>query len=198
MLIDLTNHGWAEALQEAERSGYKRLPAGAYVCKIFAARLLEIKDKGLRLDLDVDVVEGTFAGYFKKLSEKFGEWPSTAVFSRYLWKEDGKATKQIADLVKILEKQNPNFKFDPAKFSEVIFVNLTCGFTFEEEFYTDRETGETKIKVKVKFPCDAEKVRRGEIKIAGADKSDKDTDAILNSDQNKPADETIDDDDVPF
>lgn len=161
----LANCGWNEL---AEAGGYKTLPAGGYVCKIVDAQTEMIPKKGWRATFDVDIVEGEYAGFFRERKNSRG-WDFHATFIRYILDENNRATQSFWNFVTCLEKQNPNFRFNPnEKFDIVNFRGLTCGFIFGEYEYP--YNGEIKVSVKLKFPELADNIRAGKFKIPPLEK----------------------------
>ena len=97
----------------------------------------EIDGDNAKLRLYVDIVKGDYKGWFKRIYEKRGEWSFNAIFTRYIVK-DGVIKKSFQDLIKDLEKSNPQFTFDFKELDAAQFKNLFCGFTFGEEEYLDK------------------------------------------------------------
>lgn len=137
--MDLSATKWDDSVS-LENPTFTPLPAGAYVCQIINAHVEEREGEKIFLTLDVDIAKGDFAGYFGKLKQYFNsDWPYDAQFKRYITTEHKAAyTAQFMRLIKILEKENDNFRFDPSKFAADIFIGYLCGFTFGEREYVNK------------------------------------------------------------
>ena len=114
------------------------------------------------LTLDVDIAEGEFAGFFVKFF-KDGKWDFNAQFKRYIVKQDRQVTPTFKGLIELLEKQNPNFHFNPESITPEIFRDLICGFTFVNREYFGRD-GKIYSAPSIKYPCNVEDVRAGKVK----------------------------------
>ena len=197
MGLNLIKCNW-EGVQASEPGEFTRLPAGAYVCKIYDAHLDGIRGKGLLFTLDVDIVEGDFAGFFEKRNSSERGWDFNARFKRYAVNAEKLVTPQFKGLIQMLEKQNPNFKFDPSNFDPAAFRDLICGFTFGEREYLDKKTDEIKIAVSIRFPVPAEKVRAGEVKTPPLEKLPDHLRPVKQADDSSFDGSPVDDDDFPF
>ena len=183
-----------------------KLEAGAYVCKILKAEIEEIDGDNAKLRLYVDIVKGDYKGWFKRIYEKRGEWSFNAIFTRYIVK-DGVIKKSFQDLIKDLEKSNPQFTFDFKELDAAQFKNLFCGFTFGEEEYLDKNNF-TRTSVRVKFSASVDKVMKGKVKtpppVTLEDKENNKTPPKAEPKVETPTEdiladsEFVDDDDVPF
>lgn len=193
MGINLKNFGW-DNVKASVPGEYYHIPAGAYVCKIYDAHIDTIKDKGLMLTLDVDIAEGEFTDFFVKFL-KNGKWDFNAQFKRYIVKQDRLVTPTFKGLVELLQKQNPNFHFNPENIAPEIFRNLTCGFTFVNREYFGRD-GKIYSAPTIKYPCDVEKVRAGKVKIPPDEKIPEEEKTKVSSAEFEGT--PVNDDDFPF
>lgn len=64
MKIDVNAWNQTEA---ADMGGFKRLPAGGYVCRVEAVREDKSRQGNDEIVLRLDIVEGPYAGYFSRL-----------------------------------------------------------------------------------------------------------------------------------
>ena len=81
MKIDMNVWNQTEA---ADMGGFKRLPAGGYVCRVEAVREDKSRQGNDEIVLRLDIVEGPYAGYFSRdylhAAKRFGEqafWKGT-------------------------------------------------------------------------------------------------------------------------
>ncbi len=203
MGINLEDYGWSR-VPAVEPGEFISLPAGAYVCKIVDARIDSVKNTGLLLTLDVDVVEGEYAGIFEKRRTDKGR-DFNAQFVRYVIKrtdEGNVVQSQVKGLIKMLEEQNPNFKFNFTNFDEKSLCGLTCGFIFGEREYLTK-TNEIKTTVSLKFPVRVADVRSGNFKMPPLqklppDKRPPEKHPDKQNDNSKFDGTPVDDNDLPF
>lgn len=192
MAYDFSNHDWEAAKAKVQSA---QLPAGAYVCKIVNAAIEEMKNGDVRLTLDIDIIEGDYAGHFSRLV-KDGKWDFRGKFKRYLKKNGEVFPRSFVSLITDLEKQNPNFVFDTRKIEESNFKNLISGFVFGEREY-EANDGSIKIGVNIRYSCLADKVRDGSVKIPAVEGLNKPI--APKEDYSKEFNNTsISDDDLPF
>jgi hypothetical protein len=102
---------------ERSASGKEQLPVGGYVCQILSARVEE-NDWGSTLVMAVDVVEGEYAGIFKRdydnNTSDNKKWRGT--FRLRLPKDDGTEQdgwkkRALGNTIWALEQSNPGFQF---------------------------------------------------------------------------------------
>lgn len=65
MKIDVNAWNQTEA---ADMGGFKRLPAGGYVCRVEAVREDKSRQGNDEIVLRLDIVEGPYAGYFSRIT----------------------------------------------------------------------------------------------------------------------------------
>ena len=87
---------------------YKVLPAGAYVCKIIGAEEVSTKEGKPMLRIALDIVEGEFAGYFRKRfdadtreNKKWG-----CVVNQVLVDQEGMTARGFKTFVTSVERSN--------------------------------------------------------------------------------------------
>lgn len=120
-----------------ENEGYKKLIAGAYVCRII--NVIDHPDKEY-LQILFDIISGEFKGYFGELNKSFGgEWRGVI---RRSYKDS--ALSFFKSFTVAIEKSNPGYLWD---WNETKLLGKVCVIVFGEEEYL---TSEDEIKTTVK------------------------------------------------
>lgn len=76
-ILDLSTRFTKEELEAAAQTSgtLEDLPAGGYICKIVRPILNDDPASGkANIELQVDIAEGDFAGYFQRLEDRYGFW----------------------------------------------------------------------------------------------------------------------------
>lgn len=141
--IDMTN------VQEA--GGSKRLPAGAYICKISDVEDVPAKEY---LKVTYDIAEGEFAGHYGRLREDHPDW---AWVGAYVKSYKTKALPMFKRFCSAISKSNGSFVFDgnTVNADERTLIGKRVGLLFqEEEYYSDSGEKRTRLIVNREFPID--------------------------------------------
>lgn len=141
--------GW-DLIQESGE--LKRLPAGAYACKI-----IEVIDKPELQYHEVyfDIAEGEFKGYFAALQASSGK--NYGVIRRS-YKTN--ALPFFKGYIVAIEKSNPNYVWN---WDEKTLSGKFCAVSFRDEEYL--KDGEVKVMAKPDEIRSLQALRAGEIKI---------------------------------
>jgi len=141
--IDMTN------VQEAgERA---RIPAGAYICKITAAK--DYPDKEY-LKVYYDIATGDFANYYSQLRADHPDWESVGAYYKSYKTTALPMFKRFCSAV---SKSNGNFVFDGGNVNsdESTLAGKLIGLVFrEEEYYSNSGDLKTRLIVHSEFPVD--------------------------------------------
>ena len=135
----------------SEAGEIKRLPAGAYACKI-----IEVVDKPELEYHEVyfDIAEGEFKGYFAALQANTGK--NYGVMRRSY---KANALPFFKGYIKAIEKSNPGYKWN---WDEKTLNGKFCAINFrDEEYFKD---GEVKVMAKPEEVRSLQSLRAGEIK----------------------------------
>lgn len=163
MQIDLKGYNEAEAV---DMGGFKRLPAGGYVCRVQAVRADKSQAGNDIVVLRLDIAEGEYSGYFSKdymhSLKRFGEqafWKGT-----YTQATSGKSIGFFKGLLEAFKASNagyePHFS-DKGDWDEQELRGKFIGFVFREE--TSPSTGKTAIVAR--FPKDVAAIKSGNFTV---------------------------------
>ena len=156
--------GFDDAKKQAKSSGMKRLPAGAYVCKIIGVKY-EAGENGYsdRINLQFDIVEGDFKDYFHEQYET-----NTNEDKKYKGKvtvyvpkddgttEDGWTKKTFAGWTNAFEESNPGYSWD---WNEKKWKDKLVGIVFGETGTVIN--GKEIVYTEARFAVSADVVRQG-------------------------------------
>ena len=129
----------------------KRLPAGAYICKIKAVR--DVPDKEY-LKVIYDVAEGEYAGYYGSIRLDHPDWEWVGA---YVKSYKTAALPMFKRFCTAVSKSNGGFIFDGGSINsdESTLVNKQIGLVFrEEEYYSNSGDIRTRLVVHSEFPID--------------------------------------------
>jgi len=125
----------------------KKLPVGAYVCRIKQANVEET-DYGMRLAIAFDISDGEYAGYFQK---EFDSNPANikkwkGVLRQFLPKNDGSdkdgwSIAALKALITSIENSNSGYKWN---WDEQTLRGKMVGITFRNEEWEYETNGELK------------------------------------------------------
>ena len=153
-----------------QSTGMAPLPAGAYVGKIYGARV-EDTPNGQRLAIQVDVEEGEHAGYFHRRynADQGGRFTAryrgvtrlnipdaSTPADRAEWQK-----RALEALAWALEQSNEGYHWD---WDEAKLTGLAVGFTVREKDYYIPESGNSGTTTEIFSFWPVEKVRAGEVK----------------------------------
>ena len=182
-MINFPNKKSFTPAEGSQGSGFAPLPAGAYVGKIYGARVEETAG-GLRLAIQVDVEEGEYAGHFHRRfnADQGGRFPAKYKGvtrlnipgegtdpQRAQWQ-----TRAFEALAWALEQSNDGYHWD---WDEAKLAGLAVGFTVREKDYFIPDSGRTGTTTEIAGFWPVEKVRAGEVKtpkkreLSAADKA---------------------------
>jgi hypothetical protein len=126
--------------------------AGPYVFKIVNAETATAKESGNEMIvLSLDIAEGPFAGFYKKISEQYGK-------NKYI--KHYRVTSNVpyfkGDITSI-EKSNPGFAFD---FDEKKLIGKVVGGNLREEEFIGNAGIASSLKIAFLFPvADVNKIK---------------------------------------
>ena len=143
--IDLTN------VQEAQE--FKKVIAGAYVCKITAVEDVAEKEY---LKIEYDIAEGELKGYYKELFDKKSFWGGRFIRS---YKET--ALSFFKSFTMAVENSNSGYKFDN---DERKLVGKLVGLVLAEEEYKKAD-GSIGVRLYVAKTLSVADVKKGGIEI---------------------------------
>lgn len=141
--IDLTN------VQEAGES--RRLPAGAYICKITS--ITDILDKEY-LRVSYDIEQGEYKGYYAEIRKNHPDWEWVGA---YVKSYKTAALPMFKRFCTAVSKSNGGFVFDGGAINadENTLVNKLIGLVFrEEEYYSNSGDIRTRLIVHSEFAID--------------------------------------------
>lgn len=166
MKIDMNVWNQTEA---ADMGGFKRLPAGGYVCRVQAVREDKSRQGNDEIVLRLDIAEGPYAGYFSRdylhAAKRFGEqafWKGT-----YTQVTVGKSLPFFKGLLEAFKASNPGYEpyfGDTGEWDEQELRGKLIGFIFREE--TSPTTGKTSVVAR--YPKDVETIRSGNYTVPEA------------------------------
>ena len=177
-----------------EAGEVKKLPVGAYICKI-----LDVVDNPEKeyLEVKFDIVEGEYKSYFKTLEENIKKNLGKAIRSYKT-----KALPFFKAFITAVEKSNKGYVWD---WNEKGLIGKFVVVVFGEEEYVDdsQATWEIKVAVKPQEFRSGEKYRAGEIKIPARkcltdDEREKVENHNLNNGSQNLSAVEISDEDLPF
>lgn len=135
-----------------EAGELKRLPAGAYACKII--EVIDVPEKEY-LDVYFDIAEGEFKNYFTTLQANTGK-----NYGRITRSYKVNALPFFKAFITAIEKSNPGYKWN---WDEKSLNGKFCAVAFrEEEFVLE---GQVKTNVKADEIRSLQALRAGEIRI---------------------------------
>jgi hypothetical protein len=138
-------------------SGNEYPPAGTYVFRIVSESHDPSKQGKEMITLSLDIAEGQFKGYYRKLSDSTGK---DRMLKHYRSITDESMPYFKGD-IKAIEESNAGFTYN---FSDGSLRDKFVGGMLREEEYL-ANSGETKTINKIMFLCSAEKARSGALKI---------------------------------
>ncbi len=155
----------------ADTTGYVKLPAGGYICKILETHIAVSNYSGRdQLLAYVDIAEGKYSGYFqkqyndKKQQNNSTRWSNNAIFTRYIIDEStNRVTKALKMFLQSVVKSNEGFSVNPNNFEHRDLIGKVCGFTFGEREY--EYNGKIYLTTEIKYPYPVEQIRAGEFKV---------------------------------
>lgn len=141
--VDLTN------VQEAGES--RRLPAGAYICKITTVTDIPEKEY-LKVAFDID--QGEYKGYYAEIRKNHPDWEWVGL---YVKSYKPAALPMFKRFCSAVSRSNGNFVFDGGSVNadETTLVNKSIGLVLrDEEYYSNSGDLKTRLIVHSEFPVD--------------------------------------------
>ena len=135
-----------------EAGELKRLPAGAYACKLI--EVIDVPEKEY-LDVYFDIVEGEFKGYFSTLQANSGK-----NYGRITRSYKPNALPFFKAFITAVEKSNPGYTWN---WDEKSLNGKFCTVVFRDEQYL--ADGEVKVSAKADEIRSLQALREGKIKI---------------------------------
>ena len=162
-ILDLSKRFTQEQIEAATQSGESSfdLPAGGYICKIVEP-ILNDGDGKANIELHVDISDGEYAGYFQRLSDRFGFWGLRGWMS---FKEDQLARFQQTCVA--LCNSNPGLEFNPFAPGGVdidVLKGKIIGVVIGKEEYRSN-SGDIREKNSVSRFIEVEKIKNKKFKI---------------------------------
>jgi len=158
---------------------YKRVVAGAYVCKI---TMVEDKEDKEYLRIEYDIAEGEFKNYYANLMENKGFWGANFIRS---YKE--RALPFFKGLITSIVESNANYKWDN---DEIKLIGKYVGLVLGEEEYFKND-GSMSTRLYVSKVLSVKHIKEGDIKIP-------EYKTVVNNDKSANGVTPIDDSDIPF
>lgn len=169
-MINFPNKESFKPAEGTQAAAFPPLPAGAYVGKIYGARM-EDTPSGQRLAIQVDVEEGEHAGYYHRRYNADQGGRFTARYrgvtrlsvpnagtdaQRAEWQ-----TRAFENLAFALEESNDGYHWD---WDEAKLTGLAVGFTVREKDYFIPESGNSGTTTEIAGFWPVAKVRAGEVR----------------------------------
>ena len=161
-------NGYADAAKNARLAGGAKLPAGAYVAKIMNVKYVPGENGNSdRIDLQFDIAEGEYKGFFKKQYEENTQedkkWKGKT--SIYVPKDDGSEKDEwtkntFAKWTNALEDSNNNYKWD---WDESKWKGLSIGLMFA--LTGNVIEGKEVTYTEVRYPMSVENAKKPDVKI---------------------------------
>jgi hypothetical protein len=161
-------NGYADAAKNARLAGGAKLPAGAYVAKIMNVKYVPGENGNSdRIDLQFDIAEGEYKGFFKKQYEENTQedkkWKGKT--SIYVPKDDGSEKDEwtknsFAKWTNALEDSNSKYKWD---WDESKWKGLSIGLMFA--LTGNVIEGKEVTYTEVRYPMSVENAKKPDIKI---------------------------------
>lgn len=200
MIYAITDKQWG-ANKSAKPGEFSKLPAGGYICKIVGAEFTESKAGNDMLNLNVDIAEGDFAGYFQNSVDRFksDKWINDAVYRQLVLDSSKNISGFFKGLLEIIEDSNPNFTaYANGGVDNNALVGKLCGFVFADEEY-QKQNGDIAVRAVVRIPKNISDIRDGDFTVPPLKKMDPSKiKPKTNSDATKNFDSPAPFDDPPF
>lgn len=165
-----------------------KLVAGGYVCGIVAVSDNEEKEY---LDINFDIVEGDFKGYYKALNERFGDWWGGRLIRSY--KEA--ALPFFKAFITAVEKSNSGYTFKEEEFQKLKGKKL--GLVLSEEEYEGKD-GSIKTRLYVSAVHSIEAIKNGKFEVKPLKTLESDTKYPVKGNTSETVKLEESDDDYPF
>lgn len=143
------------------------LPKGGYVLKILGATTKENRI-GQYVEIEFDIAEGPYKGYFKENYENQNKAPKKWVGKHFLNVPSGSGTesdewtkRSFKTFISSIEKSNPGYKFD---WDEQSFVGLVIGGIFNMREYK-KDDGSVNTIINFARACSVDTIRSGNYKL---------------------------------
>lgn len=167
--------------------GFSNPDPGGYICEI--VNVWDVPGKQY-LELELDIVEGEYTGFYKELYDRAGFW-GLKLYRSYKDKAQGLFKGFIEDV----KDSNNGFVWG---WNESVLKGMQIGVILGEEEYLGND-GELKIRVKVTNTKAVDKIRNGKFRtpqLKKLESQNKGNDVVNNA---VPAGfEAVNDEDMPF
>jgi hypothetical protein len=141
---------------QAQTGGFTQLPPGAYNCVIKSAYEIQAQSGKNMIQLQLDIADGEFAGYFKNQYESARKlYPDTKWRATYNQLTEGDSLGYFKGLIQDIQDSNPGYIFD---FNEEKLSGKKIGGVFGREQYKN-QFGEVKFATKCFYCVAASKVK---------------------------------------
>lgn len=161
------------------------LPVGGYICNIANVKDIAAQDY---LDIEFDIAEGQYAGYYSRLFDSRGFWGG-----RFLKSYKEKAKPFFKALITTIEKSNPNYNF---AYNEKSLVGKKIGLVLALEEYRGND-GVVKKRLYTAQVHTVDAIRQGRFEVPELKKLEG-SQNLGTSSQGDFSQEIFPDDEVPF
>lgn len=171
-ILDLSKRFTQSQVEEAIKndSKFNDIEAGGYVCKIVDAILNDSADGNkANIELNVDIAEGKYQGYFQSLEDRAGFWGLKGYMS-FKESQIGKFTKTCQTIA----ESNPGYSFNPMAPGGADIDTLKgklIGVVIQKQEYMSN-AGELREKNAVYNITEVSKIREGKFKVPAVKKLD--------------------------
>ncbi len=167
---------------EAFSGGNTGLTPGGKILTITNAYETKFRSGLPALVLEIDIAEGSEAGYYRAANEKFGgEW--RGIYRQGTTDANGGCNPWFKGMITAIEESNNGFVFD---FDERSLIGLSCGGVFGEEEYVAKD-GSVKTITKIAQIRSVDAILSGDFKVPAKKLLDPSKNVAAYSDVN-PAD----------
>lgn len=144
-----------EQVEAVQGGGFKRLPAGGYICRI--TKVEDVPEKEY-IKMEYDIMEGDYRLWWSDLQDKAGFWGGK-LFKSY--KNNDTILKFFKGFITSLEESNPKFKWD---WDESKLQGLSIGLVLgEEEYIGNDESVKTRMNVVQNLSVDS--IKKGNFEV---------------------------------
>lgn len=162
-ILDLSKRYTKEQIDSSKSSTFNDLPAGGYICKIVRPVLNDNPSEGkANIELNVDIAEGEYKGYFQTLEDRYGFWGLRGWMS---FKDDQLGRFQQTCVA--LCNSNPGLQFNPFAAGGVdidILTDKVIGVVIGKAEYRSN-SGDIREKNVVSYFTEVERIRNKKFKV---------------------------------
>lgn len=173
-------------VSEAKDGGFN-LPKGGYVC-----RVVSVSDdpENEFLQIEFDIANGEYAGYYMKLFNKHGWWLGN--FRRY-YRES--SVSYFKAFINAIEKSNEGFKWN---WDEQVLKDKFVGLILQEEEYVSNKDNKLKVKLSVAAIRSTDAILSGDYEVPEIKKLQDSNKSAKNISNKSFGGDVLPDEDIPF